>query len=204
MKCKYITIEREYGAGGSQIAQRLSEICGIPCYGKEILEAVAKRQKISVDSIEKYEETVTNSFLYTIFMMSRAQSGNTEMLTQEEHIYLAEQKEIQNFADKGSAIFVGHCASEALKNRKNVVNVYILADIEDKKKRIRQEYKIPASEAESTRKRFDKKRANYYYANTGKKWDDLRNYNLVLDSSRLGVEGCAAVLKSLLEMKEES
>ena len=44
MKFRYITIEREYGSGGTKIARKLSEVCGIPCYGREILEAVAKKQ----------------------------------------------------------------------------------------------------------------------------------------------------------------
>lgn len=64
--------------------------------------------------------------------------------------------------------------------------------------RIEKEYGISPAEADSTRKWFDRKRANYYYANTGRKWDNYRNYDIVLDSAALGIEGCAAVLKSLL------
>ena len=56
MKFRYITIEREYGSGGTKIARRLSEISGVPCYGHEILEAVAKKQGIPVERINQYEE----------------------------------------------------------------------------------------------------------------------------------------------------
>ena len=56
MKFRYITIEREYGSGGTKIGRRLSEVCGIPCYGKEILEAVAKKQGMPVEQINQYEE----------------------------------------------------------------------------------------------------------------------------------------------------
>lgn len=200
MKCRYITIEREYGSGGTKIARLLSERTGIPCYGSEILEAVAEENNISVENIENYEETVTNSFLYSIYIMAKAASGGTDMLTKEGHIYVAEQAVIKRLAAKGSAIFLGHCASQALKDEEGVVRVFIRCTNEnEKKQRIAEDYGILEGEISSTRCRFDKKRANYYNVNTEKKWDDLRNYDIVLDSSVLGTEGCVAVLKSLIE-----
>ena len=70
MNIRYITIEREFGSGGTKIARCLSESTGIPCYGKEILENASKKLNMSIDEIEKYEENVTNSLLYTIHMMA--------------------------------------------------------------------------------------------------------------------------------------
>ena len=61
-----------------------------------------------------------------------------------------------------------------------------------------EDYGIPENEMEGTRKRFDKKRANYYYANTLQKWDDLKIYDMVLDSGRLGIEGCVAALRGIM------
>ena len=68
----------------------------------------------------------------------------------------------------------------------------------EKKKRIVEDYGIPVFDANRVRKKYNKKRANYYYANTAKKWDDFRNYALVLDSGVLGIDGCVAVLNSLI------
>lgn len=199
MKINAITIEREYGSGGTEAARRLSEETGIPCYGSEILEEVSKEYGISVDTIEKYEEKATGSFLYSLYAMAKAASGDSDMLTQEGHVYLAEQKVIRRLAMNGPAIFLGHCASEALKEKKKVIRVFIrCSDEEQKKKRIETEYGIPAAEVAGTAKRFDKKRANYYYANTGRKWDCCSNYDMMLDSGTLGAEGCAAALQGLL------
>lgn len=197
MKCKYLTIEREYGSGGTKIARRLAEECGLPCYGSEILEAVAKKRGVSVKQIERYEEKSTNSFLYTIFMMSRVHSGDVDMLPEEGHIYLEEHQEIQRLAAEGPAIFLGHCASEALRDRNGVVKIFIRATGEEKRLRIIEDYKIEENQVEQTQKYFDKKRANYYNANTAKDWHDLRNYDIVLDSSELGIDGCVSVLKGL-------
>ena len=203
MKCSYIAIEREYGSGGTEIARRLAAECGIACYGREILEAVAQKNAIPVERIERYEETATGSFLYTIFMMSRTHAASQDLVTAEGHVYLAEREEMQQMAAKGPAIFVGHCAGEALKNREGVVRVFIRADEAEKKRRICGEYQIPESQAETFRKRYDKRRANYYYANTMKRWDDYKNYDIVLDSGKLGVDGCVAVLKGLFEQIKE-
>ncbi|MGM9607638.1 MAG: AAA family ATPase [Oscillospiraceae bacterium] len=199
MKVKYITIEREYGSGGTKIARRLAEETGVACYGREILEAVSRKQNISVDEIDHYEETVSNSFLYSIFVMGKAAAGESDMLSREGHIFVAEQREIQLFARRGRAIFLGHCASEALKGQEQVVRVFIrCTDEAQKKARIMEDYGIPETAVESTQKRFDKRRANYYYANTGRRWDDFKNYDMVLDSAVLGVDGCVAALKGLL------
>ncbi len=201
MKIRYITIEREYGSGGTRIAKRVAEETGISCYGREILEAVSKRYGVSLDEIQKYEEKVSNSFLYTVYMMTQANSGNSDMLSKEGYIFVAEQAEIQKMAHNGRSIFLGHCASEALKDEKGVLRVFIrCSDNEMKKKYITEEYGIPEKDAESVRKYFDKKRANYFYANTAKHWQDTKNYDLIMDSAVLGIDGCVAVLKSLVNM----
>lgn len=197
MGFQYITIEREYGSGGTKIARRLAEKCGISCFGEEILEAVSQKLDIPVERIQRYEETVSNSFLYTLLILSRAQEGNADMVARDGHIFVAEQQEIKTLAAFGSAIFIGHCASEALKDR-NTIRVFIrCSDSRIKAERITADYGIPEKDVESTRSRFDTKRAKYYYANTTKKWDDLSNYDVVLDSAKLGIEGCVSVLKGI-------
>ena len=203
MKCKYITIEREYGSGGTQIARRLAEQTGIPCYGYEILDEVSKKYGIPADKLESYEETSTGSLLYSIYMMAQAASYNSDMLTKEGHIYVAEQAVIQQFAANSRAIFLGHCASEALKKQQGVINVFIrCTDTEEKNQRIIYDYGIPAEKAEAVSRRYNKKRSNYYYANTAQKWDDLRNYDIVLDSGKLGIDRCVEILKAVTDCEK--
>lgn len=139
---------------------------------EKFLSGVARKYDISVEQIEQYEEGVTNSFLYTVFVMSKAQSGDMNMLSDEGKVYLAEQAAIQSLAQNGSAVFMGHCASEALKDRKGVVKVFIHADDASSRRESRG---LPdfSNRMEFLRKKYDKKRANYYRANTMKRWDDL-------------------------------
>lgn len=200
MKFRYITIEREYGSGGTKIGRELSKVSGVPCYGREILEAVAKKRGITEDQINRYEESATGSLLYTIFVMGRMQSGNQDMLTEEGKIFLDEQLEIRRLAMDGPAIFLGHCASEALREQKGVIKVFIRSsDDQEVKKRIEEDYQITKDKVESTRRYYNKKRAGYYRANMGNDWKDIKNYDLILDSAVLGIDGCVKVLKGIFE-----
>ncbi len=198
MKYRYIAIEREYGSGGTKIARQLAKECGIPCYGNEILEAVAKKRGVSVDAIQKYEEKTTNSFLYAVYMMGKVQSGASNVLSEEDAIYLDEQEEIRKMAKNGPAIFLGHCAVQALKERSGVLNLYIHADAEAKAARISEDYGIESGRVETVRKWYDKKRSNYYHMNTLKDWKDYKNYDIVMNSSKLGIDSCVRLLKALI------
>ncbi|MBQ6430323.1 MAG: cytidylate kinase-like family protein [Oscillospiraceae bacterium] len=198
MRYRYLTIEREYGSGGTEIARELSKALHIPCYGHEILELTCERLGISEKKIEKYEETVTNSFLFSVFLMSNSVTGRSEPVAGEGQIYLHEQAVIRDLAAKGPAIFLGHCASEALRGVNGVLSVFIRADKAYKRARIQTAYGIDEKNVEATRKYYDKKRANYYYANTARRWDDFSGYDLVLDSGTLGAAGCVAALTGLM------
>jgi cytidylate kinase len=198
MKVRYMTIEREYGSGGTQIAKRMESITGIPCYGREIIESASKSLDVSCEDIERYEETVTGSFMYTMYLMSQSHSANADMLTKEAEVFVTEQEEIQRLAKQGRAIFLGHCASEALKDEEGVVKVFIhCSDNKIKQERIVKNYGIEKSQAERVSERFDRKRANYYQANTHNKWKDYGHYDIVIDSAVIGVEGCVAMLSGL-------
>lgn len=201
MKVRYITIEREYGSAGTQIAAAVAEKCGIPSYGREILEAVAQRQDVPVSALEQYEERVSGSFLYSMFVMSQSQTGDPDLVTPEVKLYVAETRQIREMAEQGPGIFVGHCACHALKEQEGVLRVFIRSDEKTKRERIIRDYHIDPQQADSVSRRVNRRRANYYSFCTRKKWNDLSNYDLVLDSSRLGVEGCASVLAAAFGTK---
>lgn len=197
MRVRYITIEREFGSGGSKIAAGTAKQCGIACYGREIMETVAKEQNVSVKALEEYEESVSGSFLYSMFVMSQSQTGNPDLLSPEAKLYVAEARVIKNLAQQGPGIFVGHCASEALKDMDGVLRVFIHASDESKLARAIQDYGIPEKQVSAVCRKANRRRSNYYSFCTQKTWNDLNNYDLVLDSTRLGIEGCAAALAAL-------
>ncbi len=197
MNVRYITIEREFGSGGTQIASETAKKCGIASYGREIMETVAKEQNVSVEALEEYEESVSGSFLYSMFVMAQSQTGDPDLLSPEAKLYVAETRVIKRLAQQGPGIFVGHCASEALKDLDGVLRVFIRASEEYKEKRAIQDYGIPKNQVAAICRKFNRKRSNYYSFCTRKKWNDPCNYDIVLDSSRIGIDRCAAALSAL-------
>ena len=190
MKFNYITIEREYASGGSEIGKKVSEILNIPCYGREVLEITAKRRNISVEYIEELEENTSGSILYSLFRMSNA----ADTPTASEAVNAEEIKVIRELASNGPAVFVGRSAAFALKDTPKVLKVFIHASDKFREKRAHDIYGIENDSLKSTIKGYDKKRASYYKSNFGSEWKDYSRYDMVLDSSILGTEKCAAAI----------
>lgn len=194
MKYRYVAIEREYGSAGTQIGGSLAGISGIPCYGREIIDLTAKQLGIEPAVVEQYEEKATNSLLYTFYLMGKMNDGSGGGLSREGTVYLEEQRIIAELAASGPAIFVGRCACKALAGRDDVLHVFLHADREMRLARAVRDYGIPQNHADAVLARFDRKRSSYYGANTGKKWKDWANYELVLDSGKLGPENCVEII----------
>ncbi len=197
MKLRYIAIEREFGSGGTKIAAEVSKKCGIPCYGHEILETVAKEQNVSVKTLEDYEESISGSFLYSMFVMAQSQTGDPDLLSPEAKLYVAETRVIRTLAEQQPCIFLGHCAAEALKGTEGVLRVFIRATEEEKVKRAIQDYGVSEKEVTAICRKMNRRRANYYSFCTRRKWNDLSNYDVILDSTALGIEPCAAALSAM-------
>lgn len=202
MKYDIITIERQYATGGFEIGQILAEKLDIPYYGREIMEMAAAQEAIEMEDIEHMEETVTNSLLYSIAMRAKM-ATNMFGLGRNQLAYLAEATVVNGLADKGSAIFIGHCAGCILRERDNVLRVFIHAD--DKKRRYRAitEYNIEPDTVDNVMNQFDKRRANYYKANSDRRWDDFSAYHLVLDSGEFELQECADIIAAAAGWKEE-
>ena len=103
---------------------------------------------------------------------------------------------------KQPCIIIGRCASEFLKNKSNVINIYVCADKEDRINRIMKLFSLTREAAEVMLEETDKQRAEYYYKNTGKTWGDVNNYHMILNTSDLGIENCADILMRYFEMKD--
>lgn len=115
--------------------------------------------------------------------------------------YDSESDQIRELA-KSPCIILGRCASEILKNQSNVINIYVSADKDFRVNRIMQLFNIERIQAEILLEETDRQRAAYYFANTGKTWGDVRNYQIILNTSDIGIENCANVLMRYFEMKD--
>lgn len=188
---KVITISRQYGSGGREIGQRLAEKLSVPFYDNELITRAAKESGFSENAFETAEDKATNSFLYSIAMGVSAYgshdfSGAT--LSIGDRIFLAQSDVIRKVADEGPCVIVGRCADYVLKERENVVNLFIRAGLDYRIKRAVEEYQVPVAKAAETVQKNDKRRANYYNYHTCEKWDNLNNYDFVIRSDFGGID----------------
>ncbi len=197
-----ITIGRELGSGGRDVGIALSEALGIKYYDKELLKLASENSGYSKEIFEDHDERPNNSFLYSLVMdTSSLWGGYTTSYDMpiNQKVFLAQFDTIKKLAHKGSCVIVGRCADYALAEEKNVCNVFIHANLDFRVKRIMDEFKLPENKAKDIIKKTDKNRANYYNYYTNNNWGYVANYNLTLDSSMLGIDGCVHMIKEYLE-----
>ena len=199
---RIITIGRQFASMGSEIGAKLSELTGITCYDSDALVEIAEKHGIPADTFEKADEQATSSFLYSLAISSYSGNiahfgTNEQILT--DRVFNIQSVEMKKIADEGDCIFIGRCADDVLNEYEGLLKVFIHAPIEERVKNLVEHYGMDEAAARKKIAKTDKKRASYYNFYTGKGWGDPKNYHMNIDSSLLGVEGTARMIKHLID-----
>lgn len=189
-----ITIARQYGSGGRTIAQMLSERLGIHYYDKELLRLASEDSGINEDLFRNADEKIKNTKLFKIahsVYHGELIPPESEDFTSMENLFNYQAKIIKKLAEQGeSCIIVGRCAEYVLKDYDNVLSVFIHAPKEYCLEQAARKQSMSPKELEKYVQKVDKRKADYHRYYTGLEWTDARNYDLCLDSSKLGFERC--------------
>jgi cytidylate kinase len=200
-----ITISRQYGSGGREIGAKLAEKLGIPFYDNKLISLAAKESGFAESAFENVENKATSSLLYSIAMGINAY-GNRDIgfthLSLDDQIYLAQSDVIRKVAAEGPCVIVGRCADYVLKDFKNVVHIFIWADINYRKDRAINQYHLPAQKADEEIIKADKRRANYYNYHATGKWGKAENYHLSIRSDFIGIDNSVDCIIRYLEFGE--
>ncbi len=186
-----IAIGREFGSGGREIARKVAEKLGIKVYDKELIGLIAKNSGMSEAVLQDVDETATNSFLYALssgaFSGAPIISAGNAMLPITDKAFITCSKIIKELAEKESCVIVGRCAESILKDRKDLLTVFVSADLERRIDRIVEHEGISRSDAAAVIKRADKKRASYhnYYSDT--RWGSRNAYDICINS-KIGID----------------
>ena len=200
-----ITIGRQYGSGGREVGRRLASRLEIPYYDKEILSEASKDSGICEELFEDHDEKPTRSFLYSLVTGVQTHGNPSTMymdMPLNHRIFLAQFDTIRRLAGNGPCVVVGRCADYVLRDEKNVVNVFLKADMELRIERAIERGAEP-SRAQDIVKRRDKERASYYnyYATTT--WGDVNNYDLCLDTGKVGYDGAVDMIIAYVALREK-
>ena len=203
MKKFSLTIARQYGSGGREIGLVAADILGVKAYGRELINLAAQKSGMSEDILHIADEKHPSSLLYTLAMGSTA-FGIPNIrydIPINDKLFSVQSDIIRKTADEESAVFIGRCADYVLSENYPVFRVFIYAPIEKRIKRISERNAISESEARSLIEKTDKRRANYYNFYTGQKWGRYENYDLLIDSTIMGIEGTAQLIADAAKIK---
>jgi cytidylate kinase len=193
MSNRIITISREFGSGGRTIGKNLAEKLGIHCYDYELIEELVKISGFDKDYVKEQSEDAHRSGWLTSAFEGRGVDG----LSNQDHLWIMQNKIILSLAEKESCVIVGRCADQILKGVADCLTVFIHADFMKRAERIVRVY----GESEHTpEKRLidkDKRRAAYYEFYTDMKWGHAQNYHIALDSGIFGIDKCVEIIAGL-------
>ena len=194
MSNRIITIGREFGSGGRTIGREVAKKLGIPCYDQELIEKMAEESGFTREYVEKESE---NASLGSWAASALGMDGTYTAPTNQNRLWAVQSRIIREIAEKESCVIVGRCADVILEDKANLLRVFIHADFDARAKRIVEKYGETEVPTEKRLRDKDKRRALYYQFYTDRKWGDIENYDIILNSSTLGLERCADIIASL-------
>ena len=190
MEKRIITISREFGSGGRFIGEEVAKQLGIKYYDKDIIAQIAEQSGFSPEYITEKAELSPKKGLFAYAFSGRDVTGKSI----EDMVYEAQRKVILEIAEKESCVIIGRNADFILKDRDDVLNVFIHGDMPEKVARICKLYNVTEEEAEKMMADIDKRRMTNYRFYTDQKWGMAKNYTLSLNSSELGYDLCEKII----------
>ncbi|MCR5691019.1 MAG: cytidylate kinase-like family protein [Eubacterium sp.] len=189
-----ISIGREFGSRGHVVGQMLAEKLGIQYVDRNMLEDIAEEKDIDQDLLHALDEKKPKVFLSrTVRGYSNAPE---DAVAQMQFEYLLEKAEAGE-----SFVVIGRCADYVLRENPNLVTVFITASEEEKIQNVMSKRKVERKEAKQIMKRHDKNRKTYYSQHTPYKWGSASHYDLLINSSKLGLEGTARLIETYIQEK---
>ena len=190
MTKRIITISREFGSGGRFIGEEVAKKLGIAYYDKNIINEIAEKSGLSPEYIQENAELSPKKGLFAYAFAGRDVTGKSV----EDLVYEAQRKVILELAEKESCVIIGRNADYILKDRDDVMNIFIHGDMPEKTQRIMRLHNVEAQEAAKMMADTDKRRMTNYNFYTEQKWGYASNYTLCLNSSQLGYDRCEKII----------
>ena len=190
MTKRIITISREFGSGGRFIGEEVAKKLGIAYYDKNIIDEIAEQLGLSPDYIQESAELSPKKGLFAYALVGRDITGKSV----EDMVYEAQRKVILDLAEKEPCVIIGRNADYILRDRDDVLNVFIHGNMPEKIQRIIGLYNVEEEEAVKMMADTDKRRMTNYNFYTDQKWGRASNYTLCLNSSQLGYDRCEKII----------
>lgn len=196
---RIITIARGMGSGGRTIGKMLSEQLGVKYYDKELIRLASEESGINEAFFGRVDEKIKTSFIRKngVYKGGLIDPASKDF-TSDANLFNFQAKIIKELAEKEPAVIVGRCADYVLKDKDDVIKLFIFCDKETAVKNVIEAYGGNEKEAAKLIEKTDKDRCNYYKHYTGRYWEDARNYNICLDTSHMDYQTCVDIIKGYI------
>jgi cytidylate kinase len=195
-----ITVGREYGSGGHDIAAALAERLGLPFYDNELISIAAKESGLGEKAFANAEKVATSTFG---FALNASGAGREYGISMNDRMFLIQSGIIRTIADQESAIIVGRCSNAVLKDYTPTINIFIGASMEHRIKTVMARDHLLESDAKRYVLKMDKYRSTYYnFYTTDSRWGDRRSYDLCIDRSGLDVDTTVSILEGYINARK--
>lgn len=204
MKNVVITIARQYGSGGRTVGEMLAEKMGIHFYDKELMKLASDESGINEALFVNADEKVKATKLLNIAKSAYGGeliSPESDDFTSSDNLFNYQAKIIRELAAKESCVIMGRCADYILKDCDNVLSVFVHAPKDFCMEQAAKKHSMTEKELERFIAKTDRHRAGYYKYHTGREWTDARNYDLCLDSSKLGFDRCVEEIIAYMDVR---
>ena len=196
-----ITIARQYGSGGREIGEKVAKKLGIPIYDKLLITEAASKGDFNEAVLASADESSANSLLYTLAMGSNSLGAAMHFgykMPLNDKLFLLQSDIIRKYGEDGSGVFIGRCADYVLRDDPSLIRIFIYSDLEHRKNRVAARHpEVKSSQILDIINKTDKRRATYYNFYTGNKWGAFESYDVLINSSLLGIDGTAEYICEL-------
>lgn len=176
-----VTISREFGSGGREIAQAIGDMLEVPVYDHSLIDMTARESGLTPDYVKAHEQDVRHGILYSLYAQQYAYVGETP--GEDDALFLAQARTITNLANHGSCVIVGRAANAILAERDNVFDVFVKAPLDQRIERVCRRDGVDAREARYQIQRVDAERKQHARLFVNRDWGNADGYDMVIDSS---------------------
>ena len=204
MNKQIITISREFGSGGRSVGHRVAQLLDVPYYDKELVKQVSVETGFDEKFIEHEGEYASpwQSLLSYAFSENGVRQHMNGLSTAD-FLWVIQCRVIMDLAEQGPCVIVGRCADYILRDRKDVLNVFIHAPIAYRADRVVRLYGESDASPEKRLEEKDRRRRAYYKHYADRDWGMSQNYHMSLDSSLVGIERCAQLILDVVRNPEK-
>lgn len=201
-----ITIARQYGSGGKTVGRMLAKELGFNCYGRELVRMASEDSGINERLFGQVDESIKRSFLQKMANIKNIYDGEllppeSDGFVSDDNLFNYQAKIIKELADTENCVIIGRCADFVLRSYDNCLSIFVHGSKAFCLARAMERNSMTPREMQKFIEKTDKYRGDYYKYHTGHSWYDARNYDLCLDSSKLGFDGCVEAIKAHMAVR---